>query len=107
MPEQSDFFGNWLRGDGGYRVEIEASAESPSGVVARYFNPNPIHVELAVFEDEGGLPTLTIVLRDEGYPGSTYRLNFLAERRALIGSYARPGGAPSEVYFLKRDKEER
>jgi hypothetical protein len=103
VPEKADFYGSWLRGDGGYRIEIEASEESPTGIVARYFNPNPIHVELARFEEGTEDPVLTIVLRDEGYPGSTYELIFLAERQVLIGNYARPGSAPAEVYFLKGD----
>lgn len=104
LPERSDFYGDWTRGDGGYRMEIEASAEAESGVVARYFNPDPINVESAVFEEIDEQLLLTVVLRDEGYPGSSYQLEFVAERVALLGGYARPGSQPSEVYFVKTPK---
>ncbi len=105
LPERSDFYGDWTRGDGGYRMEIEASAEVESGVVARYFNPSPINVESATFEETDEQLRLVIVLRDEGYPGSTYQLEFLAERVVLVGSYGRPGSQPGEIYFVKTPKD--
>lgn len=104
LPEQSDFFGTWLRSDGTYRVEIEAG-EAAGTVVARYFNPNPINVETSVFDEIEGQPRLEFVLRDEGYPGSAYRLIFLAERRVLVGTYLRPGGEPAEVFFVNKDEQ--
>ncbi|MFQ3225820.1 MAG: hypothetical protein ACI8Z5_002086 [Lentimonas sp.] len=104
LPAQSDFFGTWLRSDGTYSVEVEAG-ESVGTVVARYFNPNPINVETAVFDEIEGQPRLEFVLRDEGYPGSAYRLIFLAERRVLVGTYMRPGGEPSEVFFVRKDAQ--
>ena len=104
LPEQADFFGTWLRSDGTYRVEIEAG-ETAGTVVARYFNPDSIHVESAVFDEVEGTPRLEFVLRDEGYPGSAYRLIFLAERRVLIGTYMRPGGEPAEVYFVNQAEQ--
>lgn len=104
LPEQADFFGTWLRGDGTYSVEIAAGVEAGS-VVARYFNPAPIHVESAAFDEVEGQPRLEFVLRDEGYPGSAYRLIFLAERQVLVGTYARPDAEPSQVYFVKQAKE--
>jgi hypothetical protein len=104
LPEQSDFFGTWLRSDGTYRVEIEAGA--PAGaVVARYFNPAPINVERAVFDEVEGMPRLEFFLRDEGYPGSAYRLIFFAERQLLVGTYARPGAERAQVYFVKQEQE--
>ena len=105
LAQQSDFFGTWLRADGTYRVEIAAGAEAGS-VVARYFNPAPIHVESAAFDEVEGQPRLEFVLRDEGYPGSAYRLIFLAERRVLVGTYARPDADPSQVYFVKQEEGE-
>jgi hypothetical protein len=104
LPAQSDFVGTWLRSDGTYRVEIEAG-EGEGTVVARYFNPEPINVESAVFDEVEGQPRLEFVLRDEGYPGSAYRLIFLAERRLLVGTYARPGGEPAEVFFVNKDEQ--
>lgn len=105
LPEPSDFYGKWLRGDGGYRLEIEADAKSPTGVTARYFNPEPIKVESATFDPNAEQPTLIVVLRDQGYPGSTYRLIYLAERAVLVGSYQRPGSDASEVYFVNEAEQ--
>ncbi len=99
VPEQFDFIGSWTRGDGTYRVEVIAG-KTPGTVMVKYFNPEPINVESAVFDTVDDLPRLTFVLRDEGYPGSTYQLEFYSERRVLYGQYTRPGAAPSEVYFI-------
>jgi hypothetical protein len=101
LPARSDFYGAWLRSDGTYRVEIEPGVGA-GAVVARYFNPDPINVEAASFDEVGGQPRIEFILRDEGYPGSAYQLVFLAERRVLVGSYARPGSEPAEVYFVKQ-----
>ena len=104
LSEQSDFLGTWLRSDGTYKVEVEAGKDAGT-VVVRYFNPNPIHVETAVFDEIEGQPRLEFVLRDEGYPGSAYRLIFLAERRVLVGTYARPGSEPDQVFFVREDEQ--
>jgi hypothetical protein len=104
LSERSDFYGAWLRSDGTYRVEIEPGVGSGS-VVARYFNPDPINVEAASFDDIGGQPRIEFILRDEGYPGSAYQLVFMAERRVLVGTYARPDSEPAQVYFVKQDEQ--
>jgi len=98
LPERSDFEGNWLRADGTYRMQIERSPEGEWE--AAYFNPQPIHVESVGFDSEAEEPLLVVVLRDEGYPGSTYRLRYLPERGVLLGTYRRPGSAQAEVYFV-------
>jgi hypothetical protein len=104
LPEQTDFFGTWLRSDGTYKIEIEAG--KPAGtVVARYFNPDSINVETSIFDEVEGQPRLEFVLRDEGYPGSAYRLIYLAERRVLVGTYARPDAEPSQVYFVREEEQ--
>ena len=104
LPEQTDFFGTWLRSDGTYKIEIEAG-EKADTVVARYFNPDPINVETSIFDEVEGQPRLEFVLRDEGYPGSAYRLIYLAERRVLVGTYARPDAEPSQVYFVREEEQ--
>ena len=73
-----------------------------SGVVVKYFNPEPINVESASFSVVDGEVFLDFVLRDTGYPGSSYELIFLSERRILLGSYARPGAEPAQVYFVNQ-----
>jgi len=104
LPEYSDFYGIWLRSDGTYRVEIEPGAVAGS-VVARYFNPDPINVEAASFDEVGGQPRIEFILRAEGYPGSSYQLVFMPERRVLVGTYARPDSEPAQVYFVKQDEQ--
>ena len=101
IPEQSDFIGTWLRGDGGYRIEVTSRVDAGS-VVVKYFNPEPINVESSTFDVIDGELFLKFVLRDTGYPGSSYELIFLSERRILLGTYARPGAEPSQVYFLNQ-----
>jgi len=101
VPERSDFNGVWLRADGTYRLEIK-DAEIEDATVVKYFNPGVINVESAVMRGEEGEPSLTVVLRDEGYPGSTYQLSYFSQRGVLIGTYTRPGSAPQETMFLKK-----
>jgi len=101
IPEPADFFGTWLRGDGDYRIEVARGAAEGS-VMVQYFNPDPINVESATFSVADGEVLLNFVLRDTGYPGSSYELVFLSERRILLGSYTRPGAEPSQVYFLNQ-----
>ncbi len=99
IPEKSDFFGEWVRSDGTYRLTIEKT-KTGKGVVAKYFNPKPINVESAEFHERDYNIILTIVLRDEGYPGSTYRLAFDSSYRILAGAYLMPqSGQQHEVYF--------
>lgn len=103
VPEQSDFLGSWARGDGGYRIEV-TRGKAEGSVIVKYFNPKPINVEGATFEVVDGLPQLNFILRDEGYPGSAYQLQFLAERAVLYGKYIRPGTEGDEVYFVNENE---
>lgn len=92
------FEGEWTRSDGTYRMVISVEEGT---VKAEYFNPKPIHVESSTTEQvEDGIG-LTIVLRDVGYDGSTYRLQYVPQYRLLIGTYTIPGQEPGEVYFTK------
>lgn len=68
---------------------------------AEYFNPEPIHVESVNTEAIEESIGLTIVLRDAGYDGSTYRLQYMPQYRILVGTYTIPGQQPPEVYFTK------
>jgi hypothetical protein len=98
VPERSDFFGEWLRQDGTYKLTVAKGTDG--GVTARYFNPDPIKVESAAFREEDGYIILIVVLRDEGYPGSTYQLTYDSSYRILAGSYAMPqSGQRHQVYF--------
>jgi hypothetical protein len=103
IPDKGDFFGQWLRQDGTYKLAL--SRAKGGGVTAKYMNPNPINVESALFSQDDDLLVLTIVLRDEGYPGSTYRLHFDPAYRILVGDYLMPqSGQRHQVYFIRERK---
>ena len=78
--------GDWVRTDGSYLIKINKVNED--GILeAQYYNPNPINVESAKWEEVYDNLKLTIVLRDVNYPGSTYTLNYLSDRDFLAGEY--------------------
>ena len=78
--------GKWLRPDGGYVVEIKSVA-ADGKMEAAYFNPNPIHVSQAVASREGSIIKAFIELRDENYPGCTYKLVYDPVGDRLTGVY--------------------
>ncbi len=95
--------GKWLRPDGGYVLEVkQVSAEGR--VEAVYLNPSPINVAKASAEREGDSIRLFVELRDTGYDGSTYTLNYDAERDELQGIYNQVSSGRSqrlEVVFIR------
>lgn len=100
VPERSDFVGEWLRQDGTYKLTVAIDKEGK--VTAKYFNPQPIKVESATFTGEGQKTTLTVVLRDEGYPGSTYELRYNSSYLILVGKYLMPQQRQQhDVYFTE------
>ncbi|MBG89834.1 MAG: hypothetical protein CMO80_23455 [Verrucomicrobiales bacterium] len=101
VPEQSDFIGDWLRQDGTYQLKV--LRKSDGALKVQYLNPKSINVESAEFiKDEDDAIVLMVVLRDEGYPGSTYRLRFDSSYRVLVGTYAMPSSQQQhQVYFTK------
>jgi len=78
--------GNWLRTDAGYRILISNLNEDGT-LSTQYFNPNPINVGKANWEESYGNLKIIIELRDVNYPGSTYRLSYLSDRDVLAGEY--------------------
>jgi hypothetical protein len=78
--------GNWLRTDAGYRILISNLNEDGT-LSAQYFNPNPINVGEANWEESYGNFKIIIELRDVNYPGSIYTLNYLPDRDMLAGEY--------------------
>jgi len=78
--------GRWTRPDGGYVLEIKGVA-ADGRLDAAYFNPRPIHVAEARAFREGSTIRVTIELRDENYPGSTYNLRFDPQNDRLSGDY--------------------
>jgi hypothetical protein len=78
--------GNWMRTDGGYIIAVR-SVDPEGRVDAAYFNPRKINVSRAEAAVKGKTANLFVELRDEGYPGSTYTLEYDSTNDALSGVY--------------------
>ena len=92
------FAGEWTRSDGTYKLIITVESGK---AVAKYFNPTPINVESTNLKEADDYLSLKIVLRDQGYDGSNYELQYIPEYRFLVGIYTITGQAPTEVYFTR------
>lgn len=104
-PNKDKLPGNWLRYDGGYRIAITA-ADGDGKLQAAYFNPNPINVSRAEYEWRDEKWHIVVEMRDVGYPGSFYSLDYDPEQDVLYGTYYQAtAGQYYEVYFV-RGKEE-
>jgi len=93
--------GRWRRTDGGYIVEIRGLG-ADGHLEALYFNPSPINVSQAeVVQGARGLHVF-IELRDTGYPGATYRLDYDATGDTMTGFYYQPtAGQTFDVVFVR------
>ena len=78
--------GDWVRTDASYLVKI-IKVNDDRSLEAQYFNPNPINVGKANWEENYGSLKIIIELRDVNYPGSTYKLSYLPDRDILAGDY--------------------
>ena len=85
-PNIQRLIGNWMRTDGEYIIAVR-SVDPAGRVDAAYFNPRPINVSRAEAAVKGKTAKLFIELRDEGYPGSTYTLEYDSTNDALLGVY--------------------
>ena len=92
------FAGEWTRSDGIYKLVITVEAGE---AVVKYFNPAPINVESTALGEGNDYLSLKIVLRDQGYDGSSYELQYMPGYRLLVGIYTITGQAPTEVYFIR------
>ena len=100
-PDARRLIGRWTRPDGGYIIEIR-NVDANGLAEAGYFNPRPIHVSQSVVTRTNGALELFMELRDKGYPGSTYRLAYDAQRDLLAGIYYQAAMNQSfEVIFLR------
>ena len=82
--EKNLLTGDWVRTDASYFVKIIKVNEDRT-LDAQYFNPNPINIGKANWEESYGNLKIIIELRDVNYPGSTYTLNYLQDRDMLAG----------------------
>lgn len=95
--------GRWVRTDseGNYIIEIK-SAAAGGKLDAHYFNPNPIKVGRAEWQQKNGSLMIVVELRDVNYPGSTYTLNFLPTEDRLKGNYYQAvEGSNFDVEFVR------
>ena len=86
LADKNLLAGDWVRTDASYLVKI-IKVNQDRTLDAQYFNPNPINVGKANWEESYGSLKIIIELRDVNYPGSTYTLNYLPERDILAGDY--------------------
>ena len=84
--DRSLLVGDWVRTDASYLVKI-IKVNQDRTLEAQYFNPNPINVGKANWEESYGSLKIIIELRDVNYPGSTYTLSYLPDRDVLAGDY--------------------
>jgi hypothetical protein len=81
--------GKWQRKGEVYLLDIRSVA--PDGKMdVGYFNPGPINVARGEASRSDGQLKVYVELRDENYPGSTYRLVYDAEKDQLAGKYFQP-----------------
>jgi hypothetical protein len=85
--DQNQLVGRWVRTDseGNYIIEIKSAADGK--LDASYFNPNPIKVGRAEWQQKNGSLVIVVELQDVNYPGSTYTLNLLPAQDRLTGNY--------------------
>lgn len=95
--------GRWLRPDGGYILEIRKVADDGT-LDAGYFNPRPIKVSRAEWQQAAGKLQLFVELRDVGYPGSTYSLECSEAGDKLAGIYFQAAqGTDFPVEFVREE----
>lgn len=101
-PDAQVLAGRWERSDG---YAIVVSAVHPDGRLdATYINPQrgPIKVSKAGYRRTGGRLSFELELRDEGYPGALYKLEYNAGQKTLGGTYYQPTADQTyEVVFEK------
>jgi hypothetical protein len=93
--------GRWLREDGGYVLEVRG-IEAGGRMDAAYLNPGPVRVSRAEASREGTKLKVFVELRDTGYPGCTYTLEYNPGSDALLGVYYQAAVDQSfEVMFVR------
>lgn len=96
--------GNWVRPDGGYVIEIRG-ARSDGRLDAYYFNPRPINVARAEWRRENDGLHVFMELRDQNYPGATYKLRYFPQPDQLAGEYYQPVYQQTfDVQFIRQNR---
>jgi hypothetical protein len=84
--DKISLIGDWVRTDAQYLIRI-IKVNDDGTMTTQYFNPNPINVGKANWEQSYGNLKVIVEMRDVNYPGSTYTLNYLPDRDILAGEY--------------------
>ncbi|WP_281322931.1 hypothetical protein [Flavobacterium aestivum] len=78
--------GLWGRTEG--VGEINISEVRDNGLLkATFCNPKSINIEKAVWTNSSDVLRIYILLREDNYPGSSFSLNYIAEKDLLLGVY--------------------
>ena len=100
--DKKALIGDWIRTDASYLIRI-SKVNNDGTMTAQYFNPNPINVGSASWEESYGNLKIMIELRDINYPGSKYTLSYLSDRDMLAGEYYQAvEGLTYYVEFMRR-----
>jgi len=100
--DKNSLVGDWVRTDANYLIRITAVNDDGT-MTAQYFNPNPINVGKANWEESYSNLKIIVEMRDVNYPGSTYTLNYLPDRDILAGEYYQAvEGLTFYVEFVRR-----
>jgi hypothetical protein len=84
--DKEKLVGRWQRTDGGYIIELK-NPTTAGLIEAGYFNPNPINVGKAAWQNKDGRIMVMIELQDQNYPGSLYNLEYQSNLDKLAGTY--------------------
>ena len=94
--------GNWVRPDGGYRIEIKGVAANGE-LDATYYNPNRLPFAKAQATLEGATLRANFELQAGGYGGSTYELTYDPASDRLKGIYYQAVVKQKfEVFFARK-----
>ena len=100
--DKNSLIGDWVRTDAQYLIRI-TEVKDDRTMTAQYFNPNPINVGKANWEQSYGNLKIIVEMRDVNYPGSTYTLSYLPDRDILAGEYYQAvEGLTFYVEFMRR-----
>jgi hypothetical protein len=86
VADKEKLVGRWQRTDGGYVIELK-NPDAAGLIEAGYFNPNPINVGKAAWQNKSGKLMVMVELRDQNYPGSIYNLEYQPQGDKLTGVY--------------------
>jgi uncharacterized protein (DUF2147 family) len=98
-----NLIGRWRRPDGGYIIAIRGIG-ADGRMDAAYLNPRSINVAQAKVSWKKNRQEVFIELRDTGYPGSTYTLDYNSSQDVLSGIYFQAALNQSfEVVFVREN----